>query len=447
MLVMFFCIAILVTAFLPGIPLSQRLCDISCLCWWINPHFHIGSWYDFGSGFGVNAIVNGFIGDAVLNSFAVRHVAGKITRTYFARREPTQHLMDEAVRSRDPYYLPWRIVHVVKIWFFAVTLWPVVPLVGIPALAYYLVSFVIDRSNLLSQLEPVPPSSGLCMRFVLSCLMPAAVPLHLVVAFTGYVAKLRDPASGRHVSLIEALEDPRLIFFLFFSIACVSAMLFDMFVIQTRRARRRGLLTPWEVCKAALQADHGFSISSRAEPFPEAEATLDDLPPDMVHTLYRPPFLTKGADVRDEGVQAAFLFQSSEQGDRGSCACRNSCAATAKAVPKGSRVAFATSPLEEAQDTAHSAAAAAALDCRVSSGSASGSPGGCASLQEGGGSGSNGMAGGGLTPGAAAAISATPSAKGALLGGEDATSESLSYRSLERSSAGAAPDNLVSDRV
>ena len=402
MLVMFLCIGILVTAFLPGIPISQRLCDVSCLCWWINPHYHIGSWYDFGSGFGVNAVVNSFIGDAVLNSFVVRHVAGKITRTCFATREPTQHLMDEAVRSRDPYYLHVRIVHAVKVWFFAVTLWPVVPLVGIPALAYYLVSFVIDRSNLLSQLEPVPPSSGLSMRFVVSGLMPAAVPLHLVVAFTGYVAKLRDPASGRHVSLIEALEDPRLIFFLVFSVMCISAMIIDMFVIQTRRARRRGLLTPWQVCKAAFQADHGFSISSRAEPFPETDATLDDLPPEMVHALYRPPFLTKGAKVRDEGVQAAFLFRSSEQGDRSSCPCRDSraCATTAKATP-----------------------------------------------QDGGSAGREKAMGGSLsTPAAAAAAnSAPPSATAALLGVEEATSdESLSYRSNDPVTA---PDNLISDRV
>ena len=291
------------------VPSAGRLCDATCLCWWLNPHLDsIGSWYDFGSGFPVNAIVNGFVGDAVLNSFAVRHLGGILTRRFLAQREPTQHLMDEAVRARDPYYLSWRIVHLVKVWFFAIVLWPLVPLVGVPALAYYLVSYPIDRANMLALLEPQPPSSGLCMRFVLVCLLPAAIPVHLGVAFTGYVAKLRHPTSGRHVTLVEALEDPRLVFFVVFSLLAVSALLFDMLVIQAQRARRRGLLTPWEVVKAMVDDDTGFHISSRAEPFPRTDATLDDVPDETVHALYRPPFLSKGSAVRGDTAEF-FLFQ------------------------------------------------------------------------------------------------------------------------------------------
>ena len=311
MLTIFFCMAIFVTAFnTDSVPLSTRLCDFSCLCWWINPHYAIGSWYDFGSGFGVNAIVNGFIGDALINSFAVRHLAGVVARNVIAKRQPTQHLMDESVRSRDPYYLPWRIVHLTKVWFFALILWPVVPMVALPAIAYYLVSFLIDRANLLVLLEPLPPSSGLCMRFVLSCLMPAAIPIHIMVAFVGYVAKLRDPSSGRQVTMIEALEDPRLIFYIIFGLMCIVAMCFDMFVVQRDRARSRGLLTPWEVCKAAVMEDTGFTISSRAEPFPRTDANLDDLPEAVVHGLYRPPFLAKGAEVRDARNRGASCLYS-----------------------------------------------------------------------------------------------------------------------------------------
>ena len=45
-------------------------------------------------------------------------------------------------------------------WTFTLVLWPVVPLVAAPALAYYAVSFLIDRPNMLTILEPLPPSSG-----------------------------------------------------------------------------------------------------------------------------------------------------------------------------------------------------------------------------------------------------------------------------------------------
>ena len=37
------------------------------------------------------------------------------TYRYLAKREPTQHLMDESLRSADAQYLPWRIVHLVKV--------------------------------------------------------------------------------------------------------------------------------------------------------------------------------------------------------------------------------------------------------------------------------------------------------------------------------------------
>merc|ERR1740130_2251111 len=116
----------------------------------MNPHSaSFGTWYDFGAGNGVNAIVNAFIGDAFLNSFAFRHIGNWVARTKTAKNEPTQHLMDEAVRSHDQYYLPWRIVHLVKVWSILVVFWPLIPLVGAPALAYFLISFIVDRRNML----------------------------------------------------------------------------------------------------------------------------------------------------------------------------------------------------------------------------------------------------------------------------------------------------------
>ncbi len=125
-------------------------------------------------------------------SLLLNQIGIRINRKFFAKKEPTQHLMDEAVRVRDPYYLPWRIVHLVKasrpsanslhrssgsimrsvhnivhlqVWTFTLVLWPVVPLVAAPALAYYAVSFLIDRPNMLTILEPLPPSSGASERY------------------------------------------------------------------------------------------------------------------------------------------------------------------------------------------------------------------------------------------------------------------------------------------
>ena len=316
MLVVFFCVLVCVSRVVDtfhevtGINLAQDdvtfahyLCDTTCLCWWINPNLKdeaAGSWYDFGAGFGVNAIVNCLIGDAVLNSFAGRHIGGWFTRHYLAKREPTQHLMDEAVRSRDPYYLPWRIIHLIKLWFFTVVLWPLVPLVGLPAVAYLGVSFAIDRVNLLTLLEPPPPSSGLIMRFVLSVLMPAAVPVHLVVALIGYHHKLHAPTLGQPKLVATCLRGALLI-----------GMGVDMAVHQARIARARGLLTPWQVFLAAFRADgNGFEISSRAEPFPDVEASLEGLSADVIQELYRPPI--SGAERRDSTPNAGLLFAASD---------------------------------------------------------------------------------------------------------------------------------------
>ena len=44
-----------------------------------------------------------------------------------------------------------------------------VPFATFPLFWYFAVSYVVDRANLLSQLEPAPPTCGLVMRFVMTC--------------------------------------------------------------------------------------------------------------------------------------------------------------------------------------------------------------------------------------------------------------------------------------
>ena len=254
---------------------------------------------------------NAFIGDAFINSFAARHLALYAQRRWFAKKEPTQHLMDEAVRSRAPHYLPWRMVHLVKVWTFALVLWPVVPLVGVPALVYYLVAFLVDRPNMLRLIEPLPPSSGLCMRFVLGVLMPAVIPVHLAVGVVSYTSKLRTEEG---TSLGSALADAKVLFYILGGAALIAGMLVEIFRNQRAIAIRRGLMTPWEVFCAAFKSDVGFTISSAAEPLhDDVECSLAELSDVQLRTLYQPPLIARESDaaLRDtfaDVMGSSFLF-------------------------------------------------------------------------------------------------------------------------------------------
>ena len=196
------------------------------------------------------------------------------------------------------HYLPWRIVHLVKVWFFALVLWPVVPLVSVACLTYFVLSFVIDKTNLLCLLEPPPPSSGLCMRFCLSCIMPAAIPVHLFVAIFGYVGKLRydykashvyDGSTAGNMTVEDALATPQLLFYLVYAVIVIWWLIFDCLVLQRDLAVSRGLLTPWQVFTAAFKADRGFSISSAAEPFPDVRTPRSRTNPDPNRNPYPTP--------------------------------------------------------------------------------------------------------------------------------------------------------------
>jgi len=291
-------------------PISKRLCDMTCLCWWSNPYIYPqneedGSWYDFGAGLGVNPTVNSFIGDAVLTSLALPLLGGWIQQQ-LAKRQPTQHLMDQAVRTRDQHYLPVRIVHLVKVWTFHLLLMPLVPFIAVPTLAYYLLSVLVDRIRMLRLLEPPPPTAGLCMRFVVQIMMPAVLPLHIAIGTIGYVAlyRVKGPdgtnSSSDLLPIAEALSDPRIIAYLAFGLTLLAAVLYNMFVRQRAIALRRKLMTPWQVFLAAFKSDEGFAISSTVEPLRYMEGSLDHMKNDEVRSLYTPPFLHKSAGDRTD---------------------------------------------------------------------------------------------------------------------------------------------------
>ena len=264
------CLALLVGVLLlwPIFAISEWACNITCLCWWLNPRYRsLGSWYDYGAGLAFNTLVNSFICDAGLNSGAVpligRTVAGRL-----AKSEPTQYLMDQAVRSKDPAYLSWRIVHLIKAWYFAIILMPVVPFALFPLVVYHLMSYFIDRYNMLCALEPLPPSSGLCMRFVVTVALPLIVPLHFLIGFFGFRDALtcgeRDAFTLAYTGCVRSTRSANfsslegsdgqwveggwteLTIYAVVGGALNIYFAIELLYLQRKQAIERGLLTPWQ---------------------------------------------------------------------------------------------------------------------------------------------------------------------------------------------------------
>ena len=157
-------------------PIGTTLCDATCVCWWINPKYSAETWYDFGTGLTFNSLVNCFVGDALLMNFIVPLLRDAATRKLAVRANPTQELLDEAVRTRDPRYVAWRIVHLIKANSFALCLMPAVPFAILPYLVYLILSILIDRFNLLSRIEPVTSSNGIVMRYAITFMVVTCVP-------------------------------------------------------------------------------------------------------------------------------------------------------------------------------------------------------------------------------------------------------------------------------
>ena len=253
--------------------------------------------YDFGAGLAFNTLVNSFIGDTLFSSFVAPFLGRHVSR-YLARKEPTQYLMDEACRAKDSAYLPWRIVHLIKAWFFAVVLMPVVPFAVFPLVVYHALSFVVDRYNMLCALEPLPPSSGLCMRFVLTICLPCVVPLHFLVGIIGFrhaiicgdrdaeTAAFRGCVRGerRQVELGDWSDGTaELLTYVAIGAVLNSYLFIEIFYLQRRQALRLGLMTPYQVFKAGFVNDRGFGYASASEPYRFVDVKLSDVDLDREH--------------------------------------------------------------------------------------------------------------------------------------------------------------------
>ena len=87
----------------------------------------------------------------------------------------------------------------------------------------------------------------------------------------------------------EAMADPRVIFYILFGLLLLVCMAVDMLVYQARIARSRGTLTPWQVLLMSLRTGgNGFEVSSRAEPFPDVDASLEGLSDEEIQQLHGP---------------------------------------------------------------------------------------------------------------------------------------------------------------
>ena len=174
-------------------------------------------------------------------------------------REPTQQLMDEKCRSRDPAYLPFRVVHLVKAWYFAIVLMPVVPFAVFPLVVYHFLSFVVDRYNMLCALEPLPPSSGLCMRFVVTILLPCTIPLHYLVGIIGYLdandcGQRND--DGSFIGCVrEETEGKRftaeVLLFVIGGALLNIYLVVETIHLQGKKAEKRGMMTTMRVLKVS----------------------------------------------------------------------------------------------------------------------------------------------------------------------------------------------------
>ena len=258
---------------------ARDACEATCLCWYMNPRYASGTWYDWGNGFAFGSVINSFIGDTFLTNFVGRQV-GRYRARYRARRLPTQQQMDEAVRMRDPRYLPWRIVHLVKVYAFALILMPVMPFALLPLAVYHLLAVPVDRLNLLGFLETVPPSSGILMRYVCTVMLPLCAPLHFAVGIIGFVdQQLRTEASllrggagggtfmsylnmpssgalwGDRQKIASALSSGPIMLYMLLGGLCLCWIVVEIFVLQRLVALRSGVITPWQVVRAGLATD------------------------------------------------------------------------------------------------------------------------------------------------------------------------------------------------
>ena len=180
------------------------------------------------------------------------------------------------------------------------------PFATFPFMIYQLCSFVVDRANMLTILEPLPPSSGLCMRYTLTILLPAIIPLHYAVALVGYNLQARSGDMDKRVSP-EAYT--KMVTYAVLGLLINGYLLLEIFVLQRRLAMKRGLMTPYQVMQSAFSNEEGFGFTSRADPY---HAKVDfnladcDVSIEQVKQLYT-------AQCLNDGSGSSTLFAMNEK--------------------------------------------------------------------------------------------------------------------------------------
>jgi len=174
-----------------------------------------------------------------------------------------------------------------------------VPFATFPLFWYFAVSYVVDRANLLSQLEPAPPTCGLVMRFVMTFIIPLIVPCHFAIGIIAFAAAVGVDGVSQY-----DFDDPKLITYIVFAVLITTFELAEVFVVQRSLALRRGLMSPWKVIVAGFANEDLFAFSSAAEPFRLVDVRLDDVDVDAldVASLFSPPVLRTLPDGGTEGT-------------------------------------------------------------------------------------------------------------------------------------------------
>jgi len=242
--------------------------------------------YDFGTGYAINSLANSIFGDALLGQFLLRLIGFGVARLT-VKNEPSERLAEQTLRSADPDYLPWRIVHLSKVWVIALLSFPIIPLVLPITIGYHLLAFIVDRINILRLVEPIPPTTGLCMRFIVCALLPVAVIAGQAVGLIGfYNLEQSFVAEGESVWR----RGPILFHCVFYAIF-TATFAFEILVVQRAIALEHSLMTPAQLLlSATFGSDEAFAITTSAEPFSASvEADLGShIKDDDFKRLYAP---------------------------------------------------------------------------------------------------------------------------------------------------------------
>ena len=239
-------------------------------------------------------ITNTIIGDSALINLVID---GLLKPDYLipllmARRAPTQKAMDDACSMSNVLFIPFRAQLLVKTLCLVLLFSAGMPILLPLLLLFCLTAWPMDRLHLLARFAPPPLTNALTLRFVLNVWLPPFLVLHAVFGSLMFLAA--DAANG--YTYAETFARGPLACYVCFTVALTAFVVAQAHAAK-RRARRHGVLTPYQLCCAPCVVDDGFHLASTAatERIGGLGVALPDL--EAARALYRQPNWTvRGAD-------------------------------------------------------------------------------------------------------------------------------------------------------